>query len=344
MSRSSRRRRPHEVASVRLFGRHYTVQRPIEVRRRTYLLLDRVSTSRRERYLAFDPYAGSRGAAVAVVILPRSAAGTRQHIDVLQRVAASHDAFPTILDYEARRDEVVIVLKWVEGPTLGEYLDSMRTGRCARISSVLAFQRCARLAHGIARWHLRTQIVHADIKPDNIVVARDPGRLVLIDFGSAWTTQAAASRASGDGFSAVYAAPELQSLNAHGDFRSDQFSWSVLLYELLTLSIPYDQLGGRAGRPEFARQPTDTLPPPSRLSPERDQVPAVIWQGMDQVVQRGLALDPGQRYPTPNAWLDDIDRVGLDIQRPPRAGANRGLSTVWSRLARVFGGKPSKDG
>ena len=177
------------------------------------MLLDRLSTSRRERYLAFDPFAGPHGAPVAILRLPRSQA-SRQHVQSLQRRAGSNETFPAILDYDEQGADTIVVLKWLRGVTLADYLTEMQAGRRPRISSVLAFQRMAGLAHGVSRWHNKGQIVHGDIKPENIIVSADPGRFALIDFGSAWVQQAAAMREIGDGTSSFYSAPEQEQAGA----------------------------------------------------------------------------------------------------------------------------------
>ena len=151
----------------------------------------------------------------------------------------------------------------------------------------------------------------------------------MIDFGSAWAVERTTAKEEGDGISKAYAAPELQSPNAVADFRSDQFSASVVLYELLTLERPYDQLGGQAGRPELAESMKDKLVPPSRLSPDRRRLPRDIWTGVDRVVTTGLALDPDGRYPTCDAWLQEFNRVYATMQPRPQ------LSPLNSRLTRV---------
>lgn len=314
--------------TIRVGGRAYAVIGQIDVRRRRYLLLDRLSASLRERYLAYDPYAGPRGQPVAILILPPSRAA-RQHLEVLQKLSESSDAFPTLLDYDPQDKRSVVVLKWIDGPTLEEYLHAMQEGAKPRISASVAFQRVRWLAHGLRRRHAGQQIVHGDIKPANLIVTRDPGRFVLIDFGSAWDIANTVGRAEGDGISPLYAAPELQTAEAYVNFRCDQFSLSVVLYQLLTFQIPYNHLGGKAGRPESMAGEAPRLRPPSELSPDRQRLPTVVWQGIDRVVMRGLALDPNDRYPTPEAWLDDLDKVQLDFQRPPT------LSPLNDRLTRV---------
>lgn len=328
MRRSPGVQRSCDQKQIRLFGRQYPVMDRVQVRRRTYLLLDRLSTSARERYLAFDPHAGPQGRPVAILVLPRSAS-SRQHLEVLQRLGDSNDSLPTILDFDVRPRGTVVVLKWVSGPTLEHYLNHMKAGNRPRISPIIAFQRIRALAHGLSRRHRNQQIVHGDIKPQNLIVSTDPGRFMLIDYGSAWCVERTAARNIGDGANAVYAAPELQNGQAFVDFRCDQFSMSVILFQLITFQIPYEELGGKAGRPEFLPGMAKRLQPPGELSPHRSLIPNIVWRGINRIVARGLALNPNDRYPTPEAWLDDLDAVYLDVQRPPT------ISPVYDRMTRV---------
>ena len=184
-------------------------------------------------------------------------------------------------------------------------------------------------AHGLAQLHRRHAIVHGDIKPANLILARNPSRLVMIDFGSAWGIERTARRDAGDGLSRAYAAPELQSRTQIADFRSDQFSASAILYELLTLERPYDSLGGQAGRPEFAERMKDKLTLPSRLSPDLARLPGPFWTELDRAVRTGLSLDAESRYSTPGVWLDQLDRVVIAMQPGP------GLTPLNARLTRV---------
>src|SRR5690606_24998599 len=151
--------------------------------------------------------------------------------------------------------------------------------------------------------HHKLQIGHGDIQPSNIVVTNHVSRLMLVDFGSAWTTQQAAFRDEGDGYHRAYAAPELQTIGGVVGFAADQFSTSVILYELLTMQLPYGGLGGKAGRPEFIDQTAGALIPPSRLSLACGQLPRSLARLLDRVVLRGLALNPEDRYPDRHAWL-----------------------------------------
>jgi serine/threonine protein kinase len=316
---------------VRLLGRSYPVIGRVAVRRRTYLLLDRLSVDSRQRYLAYDP-CGAGGLPVVVMVLPRSPAA-KQHIEVLKRLSAASNSLPQILDYDSQRDQTIVVLKWIRGVTLSRYYQQMTSGQKPRISPVLAVRRARGLAHGLRALHTSGQIVHGDVKPDNIVLATESGHWSLIDFGSAWQSEATLRRDSGDGTTPVYSAPELQHRASHVDWRVDQFSLSVILYELLTFQIPYGGLGGKAGRGELSSATIPRLKPPSELKPDRSRLPALVWQGIDRIVVRGLSLNPDLRYPTPEAWLNDFDIVDLDIRRPQALSPlNDRLTTLVSWL------------
>ena len=257
--------------SVRLFARDYPVLDRIRIRGRLYLILERVSVAHRERFLGYDPARGPRGGAVCVTMLPRSEASTQQHLKVLQRNSESNSSLPDILDFDAQGDRVIVVSRWVRGVTLSRFLHDIREGRQHRISSILAFQRIQGLAHGVCRWHQRGQWCHGDIKPENIVVSTDPGRFILIDFGSAWVNAMSAFRQAGDGVSPFYAAPEQLTPGGRVDFRADQFSLTGVLYQLLTLQLPFEGLGGRAGVNPQSKVAIPKLVPPSELAADREK-------------------------------------------------------------------------
>jgi serine/threonine protein kinase len=322
------RSKPEQTDTVRIAGREYPVCDRLSIGRRNYLILQRLASAPRQRLLAFDPYAGPGGELRSILILPKGAA-SRQHLQVLKSASANVN-LPTILDYRPQRDQWQLVLQWIHGPDLKSYLADLRRREGARRPSKSeAFRLFRGLTHGLSQLH-RRGIIHGDIHPGNLVLTTNTTRLVPIDFGSAWQAERTLTRAEGDGMSPAYAAPEIQN-GGFADFRSDQFSAGVVLYELLTLSLPYDGLGGKAGRPELAPTMAGKYVSPSQLSPDRGKLPRRIWEGIDRVTATGLALTPNDRYSTPNAWLDEIERVfrGLQPQEP--------LSPLAEGMTRVMG-------
>jgi len=302
---------------VRAAGREWPVLEKRRLGGRTYLILEKLGNAWRRRYRVFDRHGGPAGDFRLLLELPRSRSA-RQQVRVLKRLSAHNINLPTILDYCIQEKRIVLVLTWVGGPDLESYLHNVRAGRSIRPSPTEAFRLGRGLAHGLAQLHRRHTVGHGDIKPANLILARNPSRLVIIDFGSAWTIERTSRRSKGDGRTPAYAAPELQTGARLPDFRSDQFYASVVLYELLTLQRPYGTLGGRVGRPEFADQLANSLLPPSEHSGDWGRLPRKLRGAIDQVVIKGIALNPARRYLPTSAWLNDLDQVHARMQPQPK--------------------------
>jgi len=337
----SHKRKPKRQtpSTIRFGGREYPVLDRLRIGRRTYLLLDHISRGGRERYLAYDPSAGPGGDFRAVLILPRSSAAVR-HARVLKRLSVNNENVPRIFDYQAQRDRLVMVLDWIRGVTLDDYLEKVKSGDRQPPSPYEALRLVRGLAHGLYHFHHSRQVNHGDIKPENLILTSQRPRLVTIDFGSAWFAQDTINRSPGDGFSPAYGAPELQDRRSFVDFRADQFSASVVLFELITLQLPYDHLGGKAGRREWIAIARDKLMPPSRLASDSKRLPRSLWEGIDRVVLTGLALDPEDRYPTPRAWLDELDQVYAQMRHESHLSSaevwlTRAVAWVASRLRKT---------
>lgn len=299
---------------VRIGRRVYPVIGRMQIRNRTYLLLERLSPAPRERYMAFDPHAGPDGELRAVHVYQRTAA--MQHVRVLKRLPRGR-SLPFIVDYDTDHDELRLALEWVVGLDLKDYLERVQNGRLARPSPYEAVRLVRGMAHGLRTLNQYARIIHGDVKPANLIVTRKPSQLVMIDYGSAWLAERTAMRMAGDGVSVLYAAPELQNGDTGVNDRADQFSASVILYELLTLSLPYANLGGKAGRPEYRNDKNiSLLEPPSTLLPDPGVLPIQIRNELDTVVARGLMLKADDRYPTSREWLDALDGLFLRMQEP----------------------------
>lgn len=323
----------NQPRTVRIRGRNEPVIGERRIGRRTYFLLRRLSQQQNDAYLAFDPFARPGGGLVALHVLPRSRA-TEQRIKVLDRLARHGGQFPGVAAFERQRDGVVLALDWVEGENLRGFLKDVRTGRAARPSIVEATRLIAKLAHGLAHLHGKANCVHGDIKPANLILARAPLRLVLVDFGSAWPVRRTVHRDPGDGATAPYAAPEQLTDGQFVDWRADIFGLAIVWYELLTLQIPYDGMGGRAGLAEYRKSFAGKLQVPSAMIPDRDAIPADILRKIDSVVCRGLALNADERFSDRRAWLDELDAVQSAVRSPAALGRRDRWLLSW--LERLF--------
>ena len=319
---------PETTVNVRGRRQPYLECRLIGGRR--YYLLEQVGASFRQRYRAFEPSCGPGGDFFLVQRLQANEL-SNQRLTVLRRL--KDDGFPRVWQWHRRGTDIDVVMTWVEGVTLAEYLTNIRAGRRPPVDPAHALRLVQGLAAAVAKLHHKLQISHGDIQPSNIVVTSHASRLVLIDFGSAWTSQQAAFRDEGDGHHRAYAAPELQTPGAVGGFAADQFSASVILYELLTMQLPYGGLGGKAGRPEFIGRASDALIPPSTACHACVQLPRLLGELLDRVVGRGLALNPQDRYPDRNAWLNDLFEATARFRLPLQLSAPENLLT---RVVRRF--------
>lgn len=280
-------------------GETYPVLARYRVGGSLFLVVATLGTAGRRIYRAFDTVAREMR---ALHVMPDSP-GAHQKITTLQRLTRGDNEVLQILACIRQDGQLWVVLPWVEGFNLRRVLRDIRERRKPRISAPEAVRLMKGVAHGLSHLHRRKQIVHADVKPANLVLTSRTS-LVLIDYGSAWPIERTRTRDEGDGVSLSYAAPELLRGDRRVDFRTDIFSVGVILYEMLTGELPYDGVAGRAALLSADSQPPPTLRPASRLSPESDKLSQRIWRPIDALLDGSLALEPGDRYETSAAWLD----------------------------------------
>lgn len=282
-------------------GRRRTYLECRRIRRRNYFLLERIGSPFRESYMAFDRLAGPGGSFFMVQSLP-TGNEAKQLLRVLRRLKS--DNLPRVVEWQQNRHQIDVALTWTEGISLAGYLQNIREGRRPPVEPTEAVRLVNGLAHAVCHLQRHLQVAHGDIQPANVIVTSHPSRLQLIDFGSAWAIDRTTRRTEGDGHHRCYAAPEAQTGVTPVTLAGDQFPVSVLLYELLTLQLPYGGLGGKAGRSEFIARAADTLVPPSQISSSCQKLPRSLRDRLDALVLRSLALKPNDRYPDHNTWLN----------------------------------------
>ncbi len=145
-----------------------------------------------------------------------------------------HPNIVTVFDVGRDRDLYFIAMEYVEGRPLTRYLGG---GEELPLSAKVAIIRQA--AEALAHAHER-DVIHRDVKPGNILIAKD-GRVKVTDFGIGKFASAASSDMTRTGQmigSPAYMSPE-QIRGEKIDGRSDLFSLGVVLYELLTGTRPF---------------------------------------------------------------------------------------------------------
>lgn len=198
--------------------------------------------------------------------------------------------------YDVCRDENganYIVMELCEGVTLKDYL---------RKKHHLTWQETLYFAQQVARAldHAHSRgIIHQDIKPQNIMLLRD-GTAKVMDFGIAsfannQETRKVTSEAIG---SVHYISPE-QAKGITVDFRTDLYSLGIVMYEMLTGTLPFRGETAVA----VVMQHMNTVPPvPSSLVPE-------IPKAMDEIVMHAMSANASQRYSSALDMYRDMERL-----------------------------------
>src|SRR6266516_1379066 len=250
-------------------------------------------------YLAEDQELGRR---VAIKIIEASHAADDSFIERFRREAKnaaglSHPNIVSIYDRGEAEGTYYIAMEYLSGRSLKELIVS-RGPTPIRIAIDYTRQMLAAL--GFAHRH---GIVHRDVKPHNVVVDAD-GRLKVTDFGIARSGASQMTEVGSIIGTAQYLSPE-QARGSPVDQRSDVYSVGIVLYEMLTGTVPFT-----GDTPlEIAMKHLSEVPvPPSEL---RDDVPA----DLDLVVLRALAKDPEDRYQTAEEMNADLARIqrGLSV-------------------------------
>ncbi|HEY6835032.1 MAG TPA: Stk1 family PASTA domain-containing Ser/Thr kinase [Gaiellaceae bacterium] len=245
-------------------------------------------------YLAEDQELGRR---VAIKILNDRHAADDQFVERFRREASnaaglSHPNIVSVYDRGTAEGTYYIAMEYLDGRSLKELI----VGRGpAPVKTAVEYARQILAAVGFAHRH---GIVHRDIKPHNVLVAGDEGRLKVTDFGIARSGASQMTEVGSIIGTAQYLSPE-QARGAPVDQTSDLYSVGVVLYELLTGQVPFT-----GDTPlEIAMKHLSEVPkPPSELRPE-------VPHDLDLVVLRALAKDPADRYQTAEEMDKDLERV-----------------------------------
>jgi formylglycine-generating enzyme required for sulfatase activity len=169
---------------------------------------------------------------------------------------------------------------------------------------------CAEVADALQHAHAHG-LVHRDIKPGNLLLARD-GRVLVSDFGLVRDESLGALTRTGEAPGTPnYMSPEQARVSqAKVDHRTDIYSLGVVLYELASHLRPFD--GGSSD--EILAQIKNREP-----KSLRSLAPAVP-RDLELICATAMAKDPGQRYPTAAALAEDLRRFlrhEAIVARPP---------------------------
>jgi len=199
------------------------------------------------------------------------------------RILAGHPGVPELVDVARHRGRTVVITRYVEGQTLTDTLPLEDTRSRDRI----AYQ----LMDVVAHLH-DNDIVHRDVKPDNIIVRPD-GTIVLLDYGIVRRMKEMETSATIIG-TRPYMSPE--QVNGKSERRSDIWALGIVLYEMYTGSLPF------SGNTEIAlMQNILNVEPPS----PRSYSPTLSAQ-MESALIKSLRKRPQGRFNSAREMRDQI--------------------------------------
>jgi len=259
-----------------------------------------------EVFLAEDTTLGRK---VAIKMLREGGAGSehaRQRLINEARAAAALDHPNICAIHEVGEEDngVFIVMQYVDGVVLADRIEHHPLPPAQVVDIGI------QTAHALEEAHA-ANIIHRDIKPQNIIVT-ERGQLKVLDFGIAKTAHNLADaetmeRLTIEGSTVGtpgYMSPE-QLCGRHIDARSDIFSLGVTLYECATGRVAF----ARGTLIEVAmRVMSDTPPSPSQINPA---VPAAL----DAIISRAMAKDPAARYESARSVRADLLELKHQLER-----------------------------
>ncbi|NEP17437.1 MAG: serine/threonine protein kinase [Leptolyngbya sp. SIO4C1] len=206
----------------------------------------------------------------------------------------NHDQIPQLLAHFEQSGKFYLVQTYVEGTPLSAELAGQRLSE-AQVRSLLQDVLTV-----LAFVH-QQQVIHRDIKPDNLIRRRSDGRLVLIDFGAVKALGTSAQRLTVAIGSAGYMAPEQQA--SRPCFASDLYAVGMVVLEALIGQPPVQFL---------ARVPAGEAVTCQALG-------LALTASLAQFIDQLIGLDPRDRYPTAQAALRALS---AETQLPmPSAGS-----------------------
>lgn len=194
------------------------------------------------------------------------------------------------------------VMPYLEEETLRGRLE-----RAGRLPLAAALRITSQLADALDFAHSRG-VIHRDVKPENVLLLAD--HALIADFGIARiVTGTGAAQTTGTGIivgTPTYMSPEQVFGDVTLDGRSDQYSLACIVFEMLSGSPPFS---GNTALALMARLSADRAP---TLSTREIMVPATI----DEALNRALAKDPADRFPTARAFAEALDASGAPAAAP----------------------------
>ena len=204
-----------------------------------------------------------------------------------------------VIRSDRKRQSLYYVTEFFEGRTLRQWMVDHPKADLETVRVIVE-----QIAKGLRAFH-RKEIIHQDIKPENILIDAS-NTIKIVDFGSSRVgglSEVVPDEAVGPVGTLDYAAPEYH-LGEAPTNRSDIYSLGVIVYELLTGQLPYGRgFSNRRDLNKLSYIPATTV---------NENVPGWI----DAALARAVHKSPAQRTEALSALVEDLRRPNADYQTP----------------------------
>lgn len=200
-----------------------------------------------------------------------------------------------VLDVGSQEDYNYIVMEYVKGKTLKEFIREK-----GRISYDLALDFSVQIAKALDCAH-KNNIIHRDIKPQNILVTEE-GVLKVTDFGIAKSTNSSTiTNTSNVIGSAHYFSPE-QAKGNYIDSRTDLYSLGVVIYEMVTGRVPFN-----ADSPVSValKHIQEEVVPPKNIN-------SAVPDSLNKLILKAMEKEQIKRYQSAKEMIVDLDKIKND--------------------------------
>lgn len=242
-------------------------------------------------YLAIDLILDRK---VAIKVLRGDLSGDEKFIRRFEREAwsvsnLSHPNIVEVYDVGEENGMHYIVMEYIEGKTLKQLLKKRESLTVAEVVDIMS-----QVTAGIEHAH-EAYIIHRDIKPQNIMIL-DSGLIKITDFGIAMALNATALTQTNSVMGSIHYIPPEQANGKGASVKSDIYSMGILMYELLTGSVPFK--GDNAV--EIAlKHMKEKIPSVRKQNP-------TIPQSVENIIIKATAKNPRNRYDSAKEMHDDL--------------------------------------
>ena len=243
-------------------------------------------------YLAHDTILDRK---VAIKVLRGDLSNDEKFIRRFKREALSvsnlsHPNIVEVYDVGEEDGNYYIVMEYIEGKTLKQLLQKRGALTLTEVIDIMS-----QLTDGLAHAH-EAYIIHIDIKPQNIMI-EDNGRIKITDFGIAMALNSTQLTQTNSVMGSVHYLPPEQANGKGATVKSDIYSLGILMYELLTGSVPFK---GDTAVEIALKHMKEKIPSVRKQNP-------TIPQSVENIILKATAKNPKNRYDSVREMHADLE-------------------------------------